>query len=63
MIRTQRDRGQPKLTHHPLATDVDMRWFVTIEAIEEQTIGAWDIRNCGHTIRLEKPWNRRRYDA
>ena len=35
MIRTQRDWHQPKLTHHPLATHVDMRGFVTIKAVEK----------------------------
>jgi hypothetical protein len=62
MIRTQRDRRQPKLTHHPLAADVDMRWFVTIKTVEEQAIGAWDTGPRGHAIRLvqsqknQKPW-------
>ncbi len=63
MIGTSRDWRQPKLTHHPLATHVDMRWFVTIKAVEEQAIGAWDMGNRGHAIRLEKPWDHRRCDA
>src|SRR5262245_58478227 len=48
MIRTQGKRGQPKLTHHPLAAHMDVRWFVTIKAVEEQAIGTWKIGNRGH---------------
>ena len=62
MIRTQRDWRQPKLTHHPLAAHVDMRRFLTIKAIEEQAIGAWDIGNHWHASDLEKPEENERRD-
>jgi hypothetical protein len=54
MIRTQHDRGQPKLTHHALAAHVDMGGFLTIKAVEEKTIQAWNIGNSWHAIRLGK---------
>src|SRR5262245_50926787 len=48
MIHTQGNRGQPKLTHHPLAAHMDVRRFMTIKAVEEQAIGTWNIGNRGH---------------
>jgi hypothetical protein len=56
MIRTQHDRGEPKLAHHPLAAYVDMRRFMTIKAVKEQTIRAWESGNRWHAIRLEQLW-------
>jgi hypothetical protein len=62
MIRAQRDWSQPKLTHHPLAAHVDMRRFLTIKAVEEQAIWAWDIGNRWHASHLEKPEEHKRRD-
>ena len=61
MIRTQHDRGEPKLAHHPLAAYVDMRRFMTIKAVEEQAIRAWEIGNRWHAIRLEQLWKSASY--
>ena len=52
MIGTQRDRSQPKFTHHPLTAHMDMRRFMAIKAVEEQAVGSWDIGNRGHAIHL-----------
>src|SRR5262249_283179 len=52
MIHTQGNRDQPKLTHHTLAAHVDMRRFMTIQPVEEQAIGTWNIRNRGHASAL-----------
>lgn len=54
MIRTQHDRGEPEFAYHPLAAYVDMWRFVTIKAVEEQAIRAWNIGNRWHTIHLEQ---------
>ena len=54
MIHTQRDRGQPKLTDHTLTAYMDMRGFMTIKTIEEKAIGAWNIGNRWHDIRLAR---------
>jgi hypothetical protein len=62
MIRAQRDWSQPKLTPHSLAAHMDMRRFLTIKAIEEQAIGAWDIGNRWHASHLEKPEENERRD-
>jgi hypothetical protein len=61
MIRTQHNRSEPKLAHHPLAAYVDMRRFITVKAVEEQAIRAWDIGNCWHSIRLEQLWKSTSY--
>jgi hypothetical protein len=53
MIHTQGNRGQPKLTDHPLAAYMDVWRFMTIKAVEEQAIGTWNIGNRGHAIRLK----------
>jgi hypothetical protein len=45
MIGTQCDRRQPKCTHHPLTAHMDMWWFMSIKAVEEQAVGSWDIGN------------------
>src|SRR5262245_2580458 len=52
MIGTQCDRCQPKFTDHTLPAHMDMRRFMAIKAVEEQTVGAWDIGNRGHATRL-----------
>src|SRR5215468_10017138 len=52
MIHTQGNRGQPNLTHHPLAAHMDVRRFMTIKAVEEQAIGTWNIGNRGHASAL-----------
>jgi hypothetical protein len=44
------NRGQPKLTYHTLAAYVDMWGFMTIKAVEEKAIRAWDIGNCRHGL-------------
>jgi hypothetical protein len=62
MIRAQRDWSQPKLTYHPLTAHVDMRRFLTIKAIEEQAIGAWDIGNRWHVSHLAQPEENERRD-
>ncbi len=61
MIHTQGNRGQPKLTYHPLAAHMDVRRFMTIKAIEEQAIGTWNIGNRGHAIRLKLLQENARY--
>ena len=52
MIHTECDGRQPKFTDHPFALDMDVRWFLAVKAIEEHSVGAWNIRNRWHAIRL-----------
>ena len=54
MIPSQHDWGQPELTHHALAAYMSMGGFLTIKAVEEKTVRAWNIRNSWHAIRLGK---------
>jgi hypothetical protein len=54
MIHTQRDRDQPKFTHHTLTAYMDMWGFMTIKTVEEKAIWTWDVGNCWHDIRLGK---------
>jgi hypothetical protein len=52
MIHTAGDGRQPKFTDYLFALDMDVRWFLTVKAIEEHPIGAWNIGNRGHAIHL-----------
>jgi hypothetical protein len=54
MIRTQHNKSQPKLTYHTLPAYVGMRGFMTIKAVEEKAIRAWDIGNCWHGMRRQQ---------
>src|SRR5262245_4285776 len=48
-----RQPDQPKPKYHPLRAYMDVLRFMTIEAVEEQAIGTWNIGNRGHAIRLK----------
>ena len=52
MIHTEGNGGEPKFTHHPFALDVDVRRFLTVKAVEEHPVRAWNIRNRWHVIRF-----------
>ena len=52
MIYTEGNRREPKFTDHPFALDMDVRRLLTVKAVEEHPVGAWNIGNRGHAIRL-----------
>jgi hypothetical protein len=52
MIYTEGNGREPKLTDHPFTLDMDVRRFLTVKAVKEHAVGAWDIGHRGHARHL-----------
>src|SRR5688500_558971 len=50
MVKRQSDRRQPELRVLTIATDVHVRRFIAVEAIEEEPIRARNVRNARVTM-------------
>jgi len=63
MIHTEGNGREPKCTDHPFTLDMAVRRLLTVKAVEEHPVGAWNIGNRGHAIRLHAGARARRCAA